>query len=506
MWVLLPGAVILPVETAHCETGAYVSPGGQSYWVEQVAEGLRFPSGMVWLPGGDMLIAERMGGLRLVRDGKLESETIGGVPASFQSAAADGIKDVALDPEFSSTRALYLSMSEGTLDQRHAAIYRARLEGKGLRDVERIFRSKDDIGGIYRSIASRIIVLTDKTLLFGVADDQKEHAQKLDSHLGKILRINRDGSIPRDNPFLSTPGALPEIWSYGHRVPLGLFQDRTTGEVWETESGPRGGDELNLIKAGSNYGWARASWGFDYTGGVVAPQQFSADIEDAVLVWTPSVTPAGLTRYLGNTYAQWKGDFLMGNLSGKAVVRVRVTEGKVDLQETLLRDLDERIREVKTGPDGYLYLLTDHQNGRLLRLRPGQPSADQLSRVAKRLERSWALPDARISDKDLGDPIRGKEAFLRHCAGCHSVGAVVKGANLGPDLAGVFGRRAGTKEGFNYSKGLAKATWDWNVGMLEAFLADPNFVVPGTLMSAPPATDLKERYAIIRFLKEQGAN
>jgi glucose/arabinose dehydrogenase len=197
-----------------------------------------------------------------------------------------------------------------------------------------------------------MILLSDKTLLFSVAEDHAQRrAQQLESQMGKILRINLDGSIPRNNPFVSTPGAAPEIWSYGHRVPTGLYEDLQTREIWETEPGPRGGDELNLIRPGANYGWAEVSWGFAYDGKLEAPAQTAAGIEDPIAVWTPSHTPSGIARYRGPTYPSWSGDYFIGNLNGKALVRLRIRDRKVVLQERMLLDLNERIREVKVGPD-----------------------------------------------------------------------------------------------------------------------------------------------------------
>lgn len=487
-----------------------ISDSNQLYWVEQVTEGLHFPSSMTWLPNGDMLITERMGGLRIVRRGRLDPKPISGTPSSYQSLF-DGLKDVLLDPDYRVNRALYLLISEGTFDERHAAVYRARYGADGLEDVVRIFRAKDEVGG-YALIISRMMFLADKTLLLAVTEERRERAQQLGSQRGKILRINRDGSIPKNNPFVNIPNALPEIWSYGHRVPLGLYQDSESGVIWEVEAGPRGGDELNVLRAGGNYGWAKASWGFAYGNrGLDAPFQSGPGIEDPILVWTPSVTPSGFTRYGGNVYPLWHGDYFVGHLSGKAIERLRIDGQKVVLQERLLMDLEERIRDVKVGPDQHLYVLTDHNNGRVLRLRPGQPTTGQVSRVAHKLEQgintesAWDFPSKTEDELTMesADPTKGGKEFLERCAACHSIGTTVRGGEIGPDLDGIYGSRMGRKVDFDYSPNMKDAPFTWNFSTLNRFLANPSRFVPGTRMVSPPVTNAEVRENIIGFLKQQ---
>lgn len=488
------------------------SGGAQPYWVEQLADGLNFPSSMAWLPNGDMLITERMGGLRLWRNGALDPQPIGGMPASFQNGVADGLKDILVDPDYADNQTLFILISEGTVAERHTAVYRARLTSSGLEGLQRIFRSKDSIGGYIRTIASRMTFLPDKTLLIAVPEDDAAHAlqdatidnneraQDLGSHLGKVLRINRDGSVPRDNPFLSTPGVLPEIYSYGHRIPLGFYWEPHNGSIMEVESGPRGGDELNILKPGVNYGWGKAGWGFSYTNnGAKFPQQSGTSIQDPLLIWTPSVTPSGITCYRGKAYPQWDGDYFVGHLTTKEIERVRFEGQRVVLQEKMLFDLEERIRDVKVGPDDRLYLLTDHQNGRVLRLQPGQPRAHQLERVARKLELVYSVP------LKPGDPVRGRQAFLERCAGCHTIGAEIKGGQIGPDLSGVFGAVAGRKPGFDYSPNMAASAHKWDAASLDRFLFDPNALIPATRMAAPPLIDMELRRNIIEFLKQQSA-
>ena len=239
--------------------------------------------------------------------------------------------------------------------------------------------------------------------------------------------------------------------------------------------------------------------------------QFAPGIEDPVLIWTPSVTPSGLTRYHGKVYRLWDGDFFLGQLTAKALARLRIDGHRVILQESLLLDLQERIRDVKVGPDGHLYVLTDHQNGRVLRLRPGSPSANQLTRVARRLDQDfkmsgWDYPiggEDDIASLQPADLEMGRRAFQERCAACHSVGAAVRGGEVGPDLAGVYGSLMGRRPDFAYSLNMADSLFEWKFATLDRFLSNPNGFVPGTKMAAPPVTDTLVRRQIIGFLKEQ---
>lgn len=466
-------------------------------WVEEVAGDIAFPAGIAWLPGGDALIAERAQGLRILRNGKLGAP-IAGLPALY-TKGLNGLRDIAVDPEFATNRQVYLLVTEGSEQAFHAAVYRARLETAGLTAVQRIFRSRDAMHGVH-SIASRLALLADGTLLIGISasvDENRQLAQDLRSHIGKILRIARDGSIPADNPFRGRADALPEIWSYGHRVPLGLFQDPRSREVWEAESGPRGGDELNRLEAGGNYGWAHASWGRGYDGGLIAPVPTAPGMIDPVLQWTPSVTPSGLTRIDGKHYPQWRGDFIVGHLTTRQIERVRFDQGRAVLQERLLIALDERIREVKTGPDGYVYLLTDHARGRLLRLRVDAPPPGVTP--ATRLAAPAAAP---LPAPPAFDPRAAAAAFADRCAACHRIGSAQPGGNIGPDLAGVFGRRMATRPGFAYSAAMTRMTQRWDAATLARFLADPQGLVPGTAMSIPPV-DAAASAQIVELLKRE---
>jgi len=482
--------------TVETERPATVGATEQRFWVEEVATGLRFPASIAWLPNGDALVAERQGGLRLLSGGRLDPEPIAGVPPSFQNSL-NGLKEVVVDPGFASNGLIYLLMSQGTYEAHYASVYRARLQGRSLSDVQQIFRSKDTISGPSQ-IAGRMALLKDGTLAFAVTDDNyhKRLVQDLSSHVGKMLRINRDGSIPQDNPFRSTPGALPEIWTLGHRTPNGLYEDPESGALFESEAGPKGGDELNRIERGHNYGWPNATWGFDYSSSLAGPLQVDPASDQPLLVWTPSVTPAGIARYDGRAYPFWSGSYFVGTLTGRALERVRLEDGKVVLRERLLLPLGERIRDVRVGPDDRLYLLTDHNDGRVLRLVPGEPKGAQLARVAHKL----TTPATNGIDTKLGDPAKGETAFKAQCAACHSVGTRVPGGDIGPDLETAYGRQAGTLAGYSYSAGMAKLPQTWDLVSLDVFLAGPDAYVPGTTMTAPPVADRAVRMDIAAFL------
>lgn len=491
------------------ETGATdvrTSIDGQVYWVEELARGLRFPSSAAWLPNGEMLIAERQGGLRVFRDGKLDPNAVVGVPAGFQNLY-NGLKEVIVASDYDVSRRIYLLITEGTPDRHHSAIFRARYERGRLSNVERIFRTQD-VDGL---TSGRMLLLPDQTLLIGITDTRMsprpDLPQRLDSHAGKILRINRDGSIPADNPFLDRPDVLPEIWAYGLRVPTGLHWDPQGKSVWEVEPGPMGGDEFNLLKAGGNFGWAAASWGFEYDGDVVTPKRTGAGMEDPIAVWTPSVTPSGLTRYHGTAYPSWDGDFFVGYLYGRALERLRISERRVVFRESMLADVNERLRDVRTGPDGLIYVLTDHENGRMLRLNPGRPSSEERPRTARRLEpdRSSAIQpvEKQSAAQTLDDVQAGRKAFLERCAGCHRVGAALEGGRTGPDLSGVYGRRAGSAAGFAYSGAMAASARIWDDAALDQFMADPGGYVPGTTMGIAPVSDPDMRRRITTFIKQE---
>lgn len=332
--------------------------------VETVAEGLDTPWGLAFLPDGRMLVTERPGTLRIVdKDGKL-SEPLKNVPEVFANDQG-GLLDVTLDPKFAENQLIYLSYAEPGEGGAGTAVARAELGNDGLDDVKVIFRQQPKVDrGLH--FGSRLVFAPDGTLFVTLGERFKfTPAQDLGTHLGKIVRINSDGSVPEDNPFVSQKDALPEIWSYGHRNPQGAAIHPETGKLWENEFGPRGGDELNVPAAGANYGWPEVSWGMHYDGTKIPNPPTHPEFADAIYHWTPVISPSGMTFYTGDAIPAWKDNLLIGGLSSMAIVRLTLNGEKVVGEERL--PMEARIRDVRQGPDGAVYAL-DESNGEILRL------------------------------------------------------------------------------------------------------------------------------------------
>ncbi|EJO92218.1 glucose sorbosone dehydrogenase [Ectopseudomonas mendocina DLHK] len=351
---------------------ASVPAQAQAYRIETFSEGLENPWSLAFLPDGRILVTERVGRLRIVEaDGSLDPDPVAGLPEIFVAAQA-GLMEVALDPDYLSNRWLYLSYAHGTTQANNTRLARARLVDDELRDFEVLFTAQPLKAGASH-YGGRIAFLADKTLVLTLGDgfDWREEAQNPGNHLGKIVRLNRDGSVPADNPLVGQTGAAAEIYSLGHRNVQGIVFDAEAGRLYSHEHGPRGGDELNLIEAGNNYGWPLATFGIDYTGARVSPYTELPGLTQPLLHWTPSVAPASLTQYRGTLFPDWQGDLFAATLAERSVRRVRLHEGMLAGEEILFEELGERIRDVRAGPDGALYLLTDNADGRLLRVVPG---------------------------------------------------------------------------------------------------------------------------------------
>lgn len=340
------------------------------YRVETVAEGLDHPWSLAFLPDGRMLVTERAGRLRVIEDGALVPEPVAGVPEAYV-AMQGGLFEVLPDPGFADNGLVYLSFAHGSPDANATRLVRGRLADRRLEDVAVLFTAvpRKDTPVHY---GGRMALLPDGTLALGLGDgfDYREAAQKLDSHLGTIVRLQRDGGIPEDNPFGNDAGVLDAIYSYGHRNIQGLVYDRERDVLWAHEHGPRGGDELNRIEPGANYGWPLVTHGVDYNGALVTPYTEMEGMEPPVVDWTPSIGPSGMTLYDGALFPEWQGDLLVSTLVEKSVRRLVIEDGRVVRQEVLFTELDERLRDVRTGPDGALWLLTDAENGRVLRVTP----------------------------------------------------------------------------------------------------------------------------------------
>jgi len=339
--------------------------------IETVADGLEHPWSIAFLPDGRLLVTERAGRLRLINaEGDLVAEPVAAVPESLVRNQG-GLMEVALDPDHETNGWIYLTQAHGVPNANTTRVLRGRLDGMTWVDNEVIFTARPErtrpvhYGG-------RIALLDDGTLLVTLGDgfDHREQAQKLDSHIGTIVRIHPDGSVPSDNPFIDQPDALPEIYSYGHRNPQGIVFDPDTGLVWSHEHGPRGGDELNLIRPGENYGWPVVTLGIDYSGARITPYTSRPGMVDPLTHWTPAIAPAGMSQYRGELFEDWQGDLLIASLVGRAIHRIRLDGERVIGEEKLPLEIDRRLRDVRVGPDGAIYILTDHSDGEVLRVTP----------------------------------------------------------------------------------------------------------------------------------------
>jgi glucose/arabinose dehydrogenase len=357
--------------------------------VTVVTKGLDHPWGMAFLPNGDMLVTERPGRLRVIRNGVLDPEPIAGLPP-IRAALIGGLLDVALHPSFEQNRLVYFSYSKPDPNEpilSTTAVARARWDGGSmLTDVEDVFvadswYSSKIAGSNNRccgqgpadgSFGSRIVFDNDGYLYITIGDrNWGEKAQDPSSHLGKIVRLHDDGTIPDDNPFVGREGYKPDLYTIGHRNPLGLTIHPVTGELWETEFGPRGGDELNRIEAGKNYGWILVTEGAHYNDEPTALGKNSvAGMEDPVLFWVPSINPGNLVFYEGKRFPMWRGHMLMATMSRSLLRASFDGNGNPVHQERMLTELGQRLRDVREGPDGLVYLLTDEAEGAVLRIEP----------------------------------------------------------------------------------------------------------------------------------------
>ena len=354
----------------------YETADGDAIQVTTVIDGLAEPWGFQQLPDETWLITEKEGALRMLSaDGTL-SEPISGTP-EVDARDQGGLLDVAIDPDFEENRFVYLSFSEpGEDDTNSTALFKARLsdDGTALEDGEVIFSQQPKVASTMH-YGSRIVFDGEGHVFLTMGERSDEQfrgqAQDLDSHLGKIVRLNLDGSVPEDNPFVDQEGALPEIWSYGNRNVQAAAWNDETGTLWEIEHGPQGGDELNNIEPGNNYGWPLVTEGVNYDGTTIGEGESTMEgVTDPLLTWTPVIAPSGMIIYDGEAFPDWQGDVFVGGLASTALVRVDVEGDTVQEGERFLEDLAFRIQDVAQGADGMIYVITDDTNGQVLQIAP----------------------------------------------------------------------------------------------------------------------------------------
>ena len=337
-----------------------------------VAKGLEHPWSFAFLPDGRILVTERPGRLRIVGPGEKLSAPVKGVPRVY-ARGQGGLLDVILDPDFATNRVIYLSYAEPGRGGAGTAVARATLKDGALNNLKVIFRQTPK-AGTSRHFGSRLVIARDGTLFITVGErGQRERAQDPSVNRGQVVRINRDGTVPKDNPFFGKKGYRPEIWSYGHRNPQGAALHPVTGKLWTVEHGARGGDEINVPLPGRNYGWPVIAYGRHYWGGKIGEGTHKAGMEQPIHYWDPSIAPSGMAFYTGDKYPKWKGNVFVGALSFQLLSRLVLDGEKVVKEERLFKAFRERIRDVRQGPDGYLYMLTDSDEGRLLRIETVAP-------------------------------------------------------------------------------------------------------------------------------------
>ncbi len=359
-------AVLLTIATA----GAAEQSERHRFRVEIVAEGLAHPWGMAFLPNGELLVTEKAGRLLRIDAGNGRGTAIDGVP-DVAASGQGGLLDVALHPDFASNRLVYLSYSEPRDDGTLTAVGRGRLENGRLSAFEVLFRGTPAVDASHH-FGSRLVFDGDGHLFITSGErGQRDNVQQLDNYHGKVVRLTESGGIPEDNPFVADFGALAGIYSYGHRNPQGMAQHPETGAIWLNEHGPRGGDEVNIVRPGENYGWPEVTLGKEYYGPAIGVES-RPDVVEPIYGWTPSIAPSGMAFYQGDMFPHWQGNLFVGSLKFTHLARLELDGGHVVAEERLLDDRGWRIRAVEAGPEGALYLLVDDDSAPLVRLVPAE--------------------------------------------------------------------------------------------------------------------------------------
>jgi glucose/arabinose dehydrogenase len=334
-------------------TAPVISSEKLKFSVDTIASGLENPWGIAFLPDGRMLVTELNGQIRIIKDGKLLDETVSNVPA-VAAAGQGGLLDIKLHPDYANNGWIYLTYSKPGEGGAATTLTRTKLEGNALVNTEELFTAQP-FANTEHHFGSRVVFDGNGYLFLSSGErGTKENSQNLGNHLGKIIRLHEDGKVPADNPFVNTPNAKPEIWSYGHRNPQGLFYDRETSTLWEVEHGPKGGDELNKVEKGKNYGWPVITYGIDYSGEPISDITEKEGMEQPIWYWKPSIGTCGMTLVTSDKYPSWKGNALVGGLALTHIARVELKDGKYVSYEKVLDGIG-RVRAIEQGPDGFIY-------------------------------------------------------------------------------------------------------------------------------------------------------
>ncbi|MEO1253046.1 MAG: PQQ-dependent sugar dehydrogenase [Pseudomonadota bacterium] len=367
-----------PLFASAAATGVVSFANAEELFVEEseqarfavtvVADGMDFPWDMAFLPNGDALISEYDGRLRLFQDGALSPEAI---PAIDRVTARGGLRGIALHPDFEENRLVYFCYATGTHEANHTEIARGRFDGAEINDVEVVFAAENTARQLAH-YGCRLLWDAEGRLIATLGDRRHhmEESQSLSDHYGVVVRIDENGEAPANNPFVNERGAKAEIWAFGVRNAQGADFHPETGDIWFSEHGPLGGDEINILKRGANFGWPVATYGIDYDGTVLTETPLRDDVEAPLFYWYPSIAPSSLSFYDGDLFAKWRGDLFMTTLASQRLLRFELIGDRIVREETLLSELGARLRNVEPGPDGALYVLTDAGDGRLLKLTP----------------------------------------------------------------------------------------------------------------------------------------
>jgi aldose sugar dehydrogenase len=364
-----PGSFQRPPQLPFPTEAREFTASGVRFRVVPVVSGLDTPWSLAFLPDGDMLVTERPGRLRIVRGGVLDPTPIAGTP-DVRAMGQGGLFEVALHPQYATNQFIYLTYAKPGEGGAATALARGRFDGRTLSDVKDILVSQT-WGTAGQHFGGKIAFGADGMLYLTTGDrGSRDRAQDLSDHAGTVLRLRDDGTVPPDNPFVNRQGARPEIYSYGHRNGQSLAFRPGTDELWQTEHGPQGGDELNLILPGRNYGWPIATFGREYSGEIISPNPWNEEVQPPATIWTPSIGTSGMAFYTGDAFPAWQGNLFVGGLSGMTINRLGINEKGMPGRETLLFELGQRVRDVRQGPDGLLYVVTNSNPSGILRIEP----------------------------------------------------------------------------------------------------------------------------------------